>query len=687
MGKTSRSEVPPGLHHWADVAIRTALNAFCVAPSLREQVDNLAKVLKLVRERDKHSYGPGLVALLEILDGDHELGQRVSQAVTVLLQKSQTVHLVAEVGLPNDRGFVSEILQRVLKRVLPQPRDDEDISNLLLRLVPSHDHFQRWQATPKDVVRRAAQWLSRQWPPTDDVDNAFRLLHARIQALGLSEKLRARSLRTSDASSHDLVPVKASAFFRLSRLADALLEAKHSGSPATGIAEAWHQCAVECTETIEGILATLERTGVSVDVVFSIDTIQRALIRAQKIALVLVAPPQDHNAMLMLLNELIQGKLEDTHLSDVAANNLRLLGRKIVERAGQTGEHYITSTRSEYRKMWLSAAGGGLLTVATASIKLRISSGEFPLFVEGMLCSINYAISFILLQLFGFTLATKQPSMTAAHLAGMVRDMRGRAFPEKLAQHTARIMRSQLAAAMGNVIFVTLGALVFGWAYAKVFQTPFLNEHKAESVIRSLSPVTTGTFYYAAITGVILWLSSLAGGWLDNWVVYHRIPEALSELERSNRWVRFWHRKGLPSISSWGGSVSLGLMLGMTPVIGQFFGLPIDVRHVTLSTGALVLAVVSHVGHATFSFTWLMLALLGISMIFLLNLSVSFGLALLLALGARGATVRDRVTLRAAFWRHLTTNPKAFFWPPAESSVTEPKPQAGTATQPERGMH
>ena len=37
-------------------------------------------------------------------------------------------------------------------------------------------------------------------------------------------------------------------------------------------------------------------------------------------------------------------------------------------------------------------------------------------------------------------------------------------------------------------------------------------------------------------------------------------------------------------------------MLGMTPVLGKFFGLPLDVRHVTLNSGILSLATSSLAG-------------------------------------------------------------------------------------------
>ncbi|HYH99532.1 hypothetical protein [Hyalangium sp.] len=42
-----------------------------------------------------------------------------------------------------------------------------------------------------------------------------------------------------------------------------------------------------------------------------------------------------------------------------------------------------------------------------------------------------------------------------------------------------------------------------------------------------------------------------------------------------------------------GGSVILGVLLAVAPGVGHFFGLPLDVRHVTLAFGSLVFAACS----------------------------------------------------------------------------------------------
>ena len=71
--------------------------------------------------------------------------------------------------------------------------------------------------------------------------------------------------------------------------------------------------------------------------------------------------------------------------------------------------------------------------------------------------------------MFGLVLATKQPSATAATFAGIVRNNPGNASWSKISDFTARISRTQLAAAIGNVMAVSRwgcpGAAVAGHVF------------------------------------------------------------------------------------------------------------------------------------------------------------------------------------------------------------------------------
>jgi site-specific recombinase len=373
-----------------------------------------------------------------------------------------------------------------------------------------------------------------------------------------------------------------------------------------------------------------------------------------------------------LLKLLVWGQLSDRSVRELARSNLALLARKIVERAGEAGEHYITATRSEYWSMVRAAAGGGLLTVGTALFKLKLGAAHLGPFMTGALSGLNYSVSFILLQTFGLALATKQPAMTAATLARIIGEAHGDGWShqqlEQLTAHVARTVRTQLAAAVSNVLSVCMGGAGLAVLWRTLWGGPLVAPAKAQASIASLHPLLTGTVFYAALTGVVLWLSSLVAGWVDNWSVCRRLPQAIAE----HRWGERWGRARMErvaqlfqrNVAGWGGSISLGLMLAFTPELGAFFSLPLEVRHVTLSTGTLAIGAAS-LWPTQLLWRGVLFGGVGIATIFVMNLSVSFGLALLLALRARDVGVRESLAvLRRIFFRFLR-HPGQFLLPPS----------------------
>jgi site-specific recombinase len=592
-----------------------------------------------------------LHALLLILE-QPALAAAVQVQVWALLGETQGVGLLAESGLPNDRGLLSETTDRLFHSLLPVARDDHDLAVLLSRLFPSRRALAFLQRLPPPLFARASRALGAPTAAFEEAArDAFVLIAARVQGLGLSQPIRERSRPG---------PLSRSPFFLLPRAGDQVVASPGAPEPL----ERFLAAVKGCREELAAVLARLEETGISLDVVYEIEVIEHALRRLERLAPVLAGPGRT-TSVLQLLVVLVEARLSDRSLRDLAYNNLHLLARKLVERAGKTGEHYITTTRRQYWQMLGSAAGGGLVTLFTAALKLRITSVHLPMFIEGLVAGANYSVSFLLIQLLGFTLATKQPSMTAATLAESVGGGVGRERLAQLIDQAACIVRSQLCAAMGNVLTVAAAAVAFDNVYRVRAGHAFLDRPKAESVLASLHPLHSGTVWYAAITGVIIWLSSLVGGWFENFAVYRRLPQAIAEhrlgrlvSRRVMRWLSGFFAR---NISGYAGSVALGFMLAMTPAFGGFLGLPLDVRHVTLSTGNLALAL------ASFDFVSAptAAAISGIVVIFIVNLSVSFFLALTVALRARQVPRRDRWALFSAILRRFLRRPHEFLFPPS----------------------
>jgi site-specific recombinase len=186
-------------------------------------------------------------------------------------------------------------------------------------------------------------------------------------------------------------------------------------------------------------------------------------------------------------------------------------------------------------------------------------------------------------------------------------------------------------------------------------------------VFETLSPLTSLTALYAAETGVLLWLGSVAGGWFENWALYRKLPRIVAEHPIGSRLGRDRLRRFSEALarnaSGWGTNIALGFLLGMTPAFGRFFGLPLDVRHVTLSTGTLALAAADLEPDKLFSGKVLAGAA-GIAVMFVLNLSVSFFLSLASAVRAYGLPRRDVFALLRRLFIRFLTRPGQFLFPP-----------------------
>lgn len=649
----------------------------------RAALDGLVELAAWVRVRDPSLRWPAgeadpsrgntaaraLGVLAMVLERSPRARAAVAGAIERAAAETDGLALFAETGVPNDRGLFDETSDRMSRKLLPRPRDEQDLAQLVLRAFPDEEAAAWLETIDFEVAGRFMKSLELApkslAPWRDACDDALLLLATRVAALGSGEALRVRRAAPS---------VRGSPYLALPRAIDALLAAWRSGDDDREALAQFRAAVDGARAGCDEVLTALERRGVSVDLVYAVDAIEKLLRRAE--ALVDAVRPRASDegrlrASHTLLAELVRARLNDTSLVALARDNGRLLARKIVERAGRTGEHYIATTPREHIAMWGSAFVGGIVTTATAALKIVIAGAKLPLFIEGVFASVNYAASFVLIELAHGTLATKQPAMTAATLAGILARSTAETRAAELATHVVNIVRSQLAAALGNIAAVCAGACLFNLVWRAASGVSFLNGEEAAYVLHSLDPFSTGTLFYAALTGALLWLASLSSGAIGNWSAYRRLPLAIAE-HRLGRVVGTDRMRSLSyafasNVSSIGGSIVLGVLLGMTPIAGKFFGLPLDVRHVTLSTGQMALALAAdfrgalHDGSAV-------RAAAGIAAIFVLNLGVSFALALAVAARARSVKLREVPGLARAFGARVLRRPTELLWPPATSA-------------------
>ena len=124
-------------------------------------------------------------------------------------------------------------------------------------------------------------------------------------------------------------------------------------------------------------------------------------------------------------------------------------------------------------------------------------------------------------------------------------------------------------------------------------------------------------------------------------------------------------------------------MLGLVPAFMTFFGIGLDVRHVTLSAGQVAAAAVA-LGWDVFKESAFWWAVAGVLAIGPVNLGVSFYLAFRLALQAQNISEVNRQLIRAAIKRRIRAAPLSFLIPPRAERHREdddpptPAPTAGS---------
>ena len=209
-----------------------------------------------------------------------------------------------------------------------------------------------------------------------------------------------------------------------------------------------------CHKALDLTTGHLEKYGVSPGLVYQIERMRAQLLRVERLVELLTAPRDSAGRFSGFLGELIRDNQESRSLRSLFGDTSAQLARRIVERNAETGEHYIARTRADYFAMLRHAAGGGAVTAVTMMLKVLIVSAGMSHFFTGAFASLDYAASFVLIQMLGFTLATKQPANTAPALARQMHEVRDPARMEGLVDEIACLVRSQAAAIIGNIALV-----------------------------------------------------------------------------------------------------------------------------------------------------------------------------------------------------------------------------------------
>jgi len=600
-----------------------------------------------------------LAQLIDELKTSPKHTAEISAALEDFIASRDFTTALTETGLTLESGAFSEIYKRLEYKFLPKPVETLDILGFLSRLFDSQSDASWLEKIDRE---RFGELMSMLLPSHEklidplaaQVFMSFEILSLRLAGLGYDPVVTHR-LKGRHEYQH--------AFMDVTRHVHGLLDGKGDDS-IPKIEEALERCA----QAVQWVRSRRSAEGASLNLTYRLMKIQQVVHRMQLVLQLIQAMLGEwqKRPALDLFFEVMLAEIRRFELREFLGQNLELVAFQITEHTGRAGEHYITRSRSEWAWMLRSAALGGAITAGLAVIKVIMSKLHLPPGPEALAYGSLYAGGFLLIHSVGATLATKQPAMTASTLASSLdAASNSNEAMENLSEIIVRTVRSQLGAVFGNYL-VAFPVAVLLCVPFNLIGWPLMDPIKAHGTIASLDGLRTLSFFYAGIAGVCLFVSGLLAGFADNWFIFNSVGARLKQSALLRRLVGPNNLdKAIHSIDHnigfWVGNVSLGFFLGAMGPIGTIMGLPIDVRHITLSIatfGAAMTSLSFKIGVGIAMWIAISIFIMG-----LINLTVSFSLSLFVAVKSRRIRFAQTPKLLRLLARRLRERPSDFFFP------------------------
>lgn len=642
-------------------------------------VEFLVKIVNLFRPHDINVvYTIDLTPLLNLLEENNDYKKFFSGYLNELLKEKDFDQIISDAGIIKDTDFLYEIRKRLSEKILPFQPSKDSLQFILNQVFYRNTDPQWIERIPEEQIDILIQKLELKSIYTEESKN-FELLEL---LYGIEVLIQRISGRAMESDVNKMVPEFQnfdSPFIAIQRefaeLNDKLIRSNKKFITSDDLS--YKQVLIlhkQCQNYINTAFTNSHKYGISLKVNQSLLRIRQQLDRVKELLPYLVVNSNEDKLQKTrdLSLTLIKYNCNKNNIRQLVNESTQLLSYEVTQHTARTGEHYITNSRKEYFRMFRTACGGGLIVAFLCVFKVLLSKVEASDLGYAFLYSMNYALGFIAIYLLGFTLATKQPAMTASALISALEQGAKtktesiRSKYKSFAVFFARVFRSQFIAFLGNVVMVFPVALLLIWLIDLLFNYNIAHE-KWQVLLTDLSPVHSPAIFHSAIAGFFLFISGVIAGSIANRdkhnSVYYRIQEhpVLKKTlgkERTSKIAKIYEKK-------WAGIISnlwFGVFMGTTASIGLFIGLNLDIRHITFAGGNLALGLYG--GDFDIPISMIIWGIFGIGIIGLINFLVSFTLSLSLAFRSRSIPLLELRLVALSIWRFFRERPSAFFFPP-----------------------
>ncbi|MDO5656339.1 MAG: recombinase [Flavobacteriaceae bacterium] len=639
-----------------------------------ELTEPLHQIVRIIRPKRGDVYD-FLTPLIETLKSNELYLKNFREYMSAVFTKRSFTEMIIDVGIISDESFRKEFTRKITDNILPDASDPNNLRYVLRQVFYKKNDYEWIYRISYEQQIELIRLLN--FKP---VEESFESNGVLWQVYWALEVL---ALRASGAALEKnimrLTPQfhsKLSPFLALFKEIESMWDAAVLNRKLSFVNEGdYKQILVlihQCRDYLRQAQKNSEKFGISLTTNKDIYRIEEQLDRIELLIPLLVRDKDEVPEMKLihLFYKLMEIHSRQKKLTDFISDSTQMLALEISSHKAKTGEKYISHDKRGYGEMLYAALGGGLIVGFLCIIKLYISKLNLSDFGFALLYSMNYSIGFIVIYLFGFTLATKQPAMTANTLAilinqGMNSDLRPGFRFKEFARYFAQLFRTQFIAFVGNVAMAFPVALL-GVYLIYVYTSQDIAEEKYLVLLKDLSPVHSPALFHAAIAGFFLFLSGIISGSIANQIKFFNIHKRLEHNPalklalgtKNTKKLSEWYAKKWPGIMS---NFWFGIFLGSTGSLGAFLGLNIDIRHITFAAGNL--------GMAFFGANWdvpLTLVLwssIGVALIGFVNFIVSFALSLLLAFKSRGIHIRELRPVLLSILHEFKSKPMSFFFP------------------------
>ncbi|MDO5045803.1 hypothetical protein [Campylobacter sp.] len=570
-------------------------------------------------------------------------------------------------GILSKNGFAHEIKERFYNKFLPNPPDKGELRYIFATIFNKKDDYvwienvsdEKWLEFFSSIFLNSTYTHKVKIHLFHELLDAVEILSIRVASQEFDESFIRldKSLLSRD-----------SAFIALQRdINKFVYKLQDSHIDISSIQLDFKHLEVlitQCMQQIEKLKKRSVNMGISINVTYNLQRLTQIIKRIEFIIrLIKNFDTRESNlALLKMFKESVKQNASKNSLMDVYRQSSKIIAKSITNNIGEHGEHYIADDKKDYLKMFLSSAGAGVIIAIMALLKINIVQAGFSQGVETILSSLNYGLGFVFIHLIGFTVATKQPAMTASTFAQEVeRDEDNMANQNKLIELIFKVSRSQFASVLGNVSLALLISFVISYLYIKGNEA-VINEDEARYYLKGLLPISA--LFYAATAGIWLFCSGLIAGYFDNRADYlelrqryfhHPVFKKLFSEDKRRRLAYYLHDHH----GAIAGNFFFGVLLGITPFVGYLLDLPLNIAHVAFSSAYLGYSFM-HVEISICEFFYYLSCAL---MIGLVNLIVSFVLALKVSLVSRDTSIGNFFMFVKRLFLEILKRPHHLFLP------------------------